>query len=171
MRRLNIVVLIGWAALSLAGCAAQGPWGKKYEGPGAGGEQRHGAELGGKFKGNPLEDPNSPLSKRTFYFDFDSSQVKPEDRVVIVAHGRYLADHPELSVVVAGNTDERGSREYNMALGQRRAEAVAQILFLQGAAKKQVQVISFGEERPVALGHNEAAWRLNRRVEITYSGN
>lgn len=183
MRKIGVAVLLVWAALSLAGCAGQGPWAKKYE-PGAeqgaqqggqkgqaGGEERHGAELGGTFKGTPLEDPNSPLAKRTFYFDFDSSQVKADDREIIAAHGRYLADHPNLSVVVEGHTDERGSREYNMALGQRRAESVAQILLLQGAAKKQVQVISFGEERPVALGHDEAAWRLNRRVEILYSGN
>lgn len=183
--RLSILVLIAWAALSLAGCAGQGgPWGKKYE-PGTGasggqnagqaqgtaGGERHGAELGGTFKGSPLDNPNSPLSKRTFYFDFDSSLVHAADRAIIVAHGRYLADHPNLHVKVEGNTDERGSREYNMALGQRRAEAVAQILLLQGAAKSQIQVISYGEERPVALGHDEAAWRLNRRVDLVYSGN
>jgi len=187
MSKFGVAALVIWVALSLAGCAGKGPWGKKYEpgaqqpgteqgaqqGTGAGkeGEERHGAELGGTFKGSPLDNPDSPLSKRTFYFDFDSSQVKADDRKVIAAHGQYLADHPKLSVVVEGHTDERGSREYNMALGQRRAESVAQILYLQGAAKTQVQVISFGEERPVALGHDEAAWRLNRRVEILYSGN
>lgn len=183
MRRLSIVVLIAWAMLSLAGCAGQGPWGKKYEpssttaanqsaaqSSGTKGE-RSGAQLGGAFKGSPLDNPKSPLSKRTFYFDFNSSLVHASDRAIIVAHGRYLANHPNAHVKVEGNTDERGSREYNMALGERRAEAVAQILLLQGASKDQIQVISFGEEHPVALGHNEAAWRLNRRVNLVYSGN
>ncbi len=184
MRNLRFLLLLVIVALSVAGCASKGPWGKKYEGRGApqagaqaqtgqteaGTDQRQGAELGGTFKGNPLDNPESPLSKRVFYFDFDSSQVKPEYLDIIAAHGRYLADHPNLSVVVEGNTDERGSREYNIALGQRRAESVAKLLMLQGADKKQIQVISFGEERPVALGHDEAAWRLNRRVELLYSG-
>lgn len=181
--RLGIFVVVAWAALSLAGCAGQGPWGKKYEpgtappsgqsagqGQGAGAGERHGAQLGGTFKGSPLDNPASPLSKHTFYFDFDSSLVHAADRTIIAAQGRYLADHPNLHVKVEGNTDERGSREYNMALGQRRAEAVAQILLLQGAAKNQMEVISYGEERPVALGHDEAAWRLNRRVDLVYSG-
>jgi len=125
---------------------------------------------GAPFAGNPLEDPDSPLSQRVFYFDFDSAEVRAEDRPIITAHAEYLADNPEASVVVEGHTDERGSREYNLALGERRAQAVEKLLLLQGATRDQLQVISFGEERPVALGHDESAWQLNRRVELLYSG-
>lgn len=133
-------------------------------------DQRYGADTGGGFTGNPLTNPDSPLSKRVLYFDFDSSDVSAEDRSIIAAHAEYLTKHPGVSIVLEGHTDERGSREYNIALGERRAKAVQQLMLLQGVAQKQIQVISFGEERPVALGHDEAAWRLNRRVEILYSG-
>lgn len=133
-------------------------------------DQRYGAEMGGSFAGRELEDPNSPLAKRVFYFGLDSSSLSPEDRNVIAAHAAYLSAHPKVTVVLEGNTDERGSREYNIALGERRAKAVEQLLLVQGVPQSQMQVISFGEERPVALGHDEAAWRLNRRVELLYSG-
>lgn len=128
------------------------------------------ARMGGTFTGNPLEDPNSPLAQRVFYFAYDSYEVSPEDREKLAEHAAFLAKHPEISVVVEGHTDERGSREYNLALGERRAKAVERLLLLQGASKSQIQVISFGEERPVALGHDESAWHLNRRVELLYSG-
>ncbi len=129
-----------------------------------------GADMGGQFTGNPLDDPASPLSRRVFYFDFDSSELAPSDRDALMAHGRYLAANPGVSVVVEGHADERGSREYNLALGERRSQTAEQVLVIQGAAKNQLQVISFGEERPVALGHDEESWRLNRRVEILYPG-
>lgn len=128
------------------------------------------AQVGGGFTGHPLDDPQSPLSQRIFYFELDSNQISEKDREIISAHAAYLAGHPEISVVVEGHADERGSREYNLALGERRANAVENILSLLGATASQLQVISFGEERPVALGHNEEAWRLNRRVELLYSG-
>ena len=182
MRKLSWILIVAFAVAALAGCQSEG-WNKKYEPgqqsqPGAAGagteqgtaDQRHGANLGGMFEGKPIDDPTSPLAKRVFYFSFDSSQINPEDQATIAAHARYLAQNPNVSVVLEGHTDERGSREDNMALGQRRAEAVEQFMLLQGASKSQIQVISFGEERPVALGHDEAAWRLNRRVEILYSG-
>lgn len=134
-------------------------------------EKGSGADLGSSgFKGHPLDDPSSPLSKRVFYFAFDSSHVRVEDREAIAAHAIYMAQHPEVSVVLEGHADERGTREYNMALGEQRAKAVSQLIILQGAVKGQIQIISFGEERPLALGHNEADWRLNRRVEILYAG-
>jgi len=133
-------------------------------------DQRFGADTGGGFSGDPLTNPASPLAKRVLYFDFDSSEVSAEDRSIIAAHAEYLTKNPNVSVILEGHTDERGSREYNIALGERRAKAVQQLMLLQGVGQKQLQVISFGEERPVALGHDEAAWRLNRRVEILYSG-
>jgi len=125
----------------------------------------------GGFKGSPFDDPSNPLSKRTVYFEFDSADVAPEDREIILAHAEYLATHPDTIIVLEGHADERGTREYNIALGERRAKAVSKLMLLQGAAQSQIDVISFGEERPVAMEHDESAWRLNRRVEILYSGN
>ena len=110
------------------------------------------------------------IEVRVIYFDFDKSEVKPEFQKLITAHAEYIAGHPDISVVLEGHADERGTREYNIALGERRAKAVKQMLILQGVAEKQLQVISFGEERPVALGHDDSAWSLNRRVELLYSG-
>ncbi len=143
---------------------------QQKEGENGAQDQTYGAEMGGAFVGRELEDPNSLLAKRVFYFDLDSSSLSTEDRDVVAAHANYLSMHPKVSVVLEGHADERGSREYNIALGERRAKAIEQLLFVQGVSPSQVQVISFGEERPVALDHNEAAWRLNRRVEILYSG-
>lgn len=117
-----------------------------------------------------LDDPASPLSQRVIYFEFDSSTIKSEYQDVIAAHAAYLVANPNVSVVLEGHADERGTREYNIALGERRAKSVQEVLTLQGVDTKQIQVISFGEERPVALGHDESAWSLNRRVEILYSG-
>ena len=133
-------------------------------------DQRYAAEMGAGFEGKALDDPNSPLSKRVFYFDMDSSQLSTEDREVIAAHARYLSQNPGVSIVLEGHADERGTREYNIALGERRAKAVLQLLLIQGVSNNQVQVISFGEERPIALDHDESSWRVNRRVEILYSG-
>jgi len=117
-----------------------------------------------------LNDPNSPLSQRTLYFELDSSQVNNEDRNIITVHAEFLAAHSDITIVLEGHADERGSREYNIALGEKRAKSVKQLMTLQGVADNQIQVISFGEERPVALGHDNSAWNLNRRVEILYTG-
>lgn len=117
---------------------------------------------------NPLDDPNSLLATRVIYFDFDKSEVRPEFRDVINAHAEYLAAHPDVHVTIEGHADERGTREYNMALGERRANAVKRLMVLQGVADDQLRIISYGEERPVALGHNEEAWALNRRAVIDY---
>lgn len=119
---------------------------------------------------NSLNDPNSPLSQRVLYFELDSSQIKDNDRDIITVHAEFIAAHPDITIVLEGHADERGSREYNIALGEKRAKTIKQLMTLQGVSEKQIQVISFGEERPVALGHDESAWSLNRRVEILYSG-
>lgn len=103
-----------------------------------------------------------------FYFDFDKSIVRPDARDALSKHAQYLVAHPEAHVVLEGHTDERGTREYNMALGERRAKAVARYLTIQGVAASQIETVSFGEEVPVAFGHDEASWQLNRRVEIRY---
>jgi len=125
---------------------------------------------GGSLDVTSLNDPNSPLSQRVLYFDLDSSQIKDEDREIITVHAEFLAAHPDITIVLEGHADERGSREYNIALGEKRAKTVKQLMTLQGVAETQIQVISFGEERPVALGHDTSAWNLNRRVEILYTG-
>jgi peptidoglycan-associated lipoprotein len=114
-------------------------------------------------------DPNSAIAKRhSVYFGFDDSVVRKQDRDVIELQGRYLAAHPNVSVRVEGNTDERGSAEYNLALGQHRADATAKALEAFGARASQLDVTSWGEEKPVAAGHDEAAWSQNRRADVVY---
>ena len=124
----------------------------------------------GSIVSDPFNDPANPLSKRVVYFDFDSSEVKSDDREIINAHAQHLLANPNEKIVLEGHADERGTREYNIALGERRAKAVSQLMVLQGVAQSQIDIISFGEERPVALGHDESAWSVNRRVEILYPG-
>lgn len=106
--------------------------------------------------------------KNTVYFDFDRFDIKPEFREAVLAHAAYLSKNPNATVKIEGHCDERGTREYNIALGDRRATAVRQLLKLQGVADKQIATISFGEERPVALGHDEDSWWQNRRAVFTY---
>ena len=120
--------------------------------------------------GNLLDDPNSPLVNRVVYFEYDSSRVREQDVITLEAHGAYLGDNPNVTIRLVGHTDERGSREYNLALGERRALAIRQILMLQGASVKQFDVTSYGEERTDVEGHSEAAWQQNRRVELNYVG-
>jgi peptidoglycan-associated lipoprotein len=135
---------------------------------GEGGAQTYGAgeEKGGGF--SELNKPGSLLATRVIYFDFDSSEIKPEYRKLVEAHAEYLAKHPDVTITLEGNTDERGSREYNLALGERRAKAVKQQMTLLGADPDQIHVTSYGEERPAVQGHNENAWSKNRRVVIDY---
>ncbi|HET9643279.1 MAG TPA: peptidoglycan-associated lipoprotein Pal [Burkholderiaceae bacterium] len=115
-------------------------------------------------------DPASPIFReRSVYFDFDETVIKPEWRPVIERQGQYLAQHHDLKVRVEGNTDERGGSEYNLALGQRRAEAVKKDLLLYGVNDSQVETVSFGKERPKASGHDETDWAENRRADIVYA--
>ncbi|HEB58406.1 MAG TPA: peptidoglycan-associated lipoprotein Pal [Gammaproteobacteria bacterium] len=169
-RTLFLLALVGL----LSACASPKP--QPDEGGAAGGPTGQPDDRRGVIDGGPqdarslLNDPQSPLAQRVIYFDFDSAEISAEDRAVLAAHAEFLAAHPDVSVVLEGHADERGTREYNMALGERRAKAVLQLLVLQGVSPSQGQPISFGEERPVALGHDEASWRVNRRVELLYSG-
>ena len=103
-----------------------------------------------------------------FYFDFDKSIVRPESREALAKHAEYLVLNPDASIVLEGHADERGTREYNMALGERRAKAISRYLTIQGVAASQIETVSFGEEVPVAFGHEDSAWQLNRRVEVRY---
>lgn len=116
-------------------------------------------------------DPNSSLSKnRSVYFDFDKFQVKDEYKAVVESHGKYVGSQSTLKIKIEGNADERGGREYNLALGQKRADAVARALKVYGVKDQQVEAVSFGSEKPVAKGHDEAAWAQNRRADVTYVG-
>jgi len=119
---------------------------------------------------NPLRDPNNVLSKRSVFFEFDSFAVSDQYKPLVEAHARYLNANRNAKVTLQGHGDERGAREYNIALGQKRAEAVKRMMTLLGVQEIQIESVSFGEEKPKNLGHDEAAWAENRRVDILYAG-
>lgn len=129
-----------------------------------------GSTLGapGSYPRGPGQYPGGSASDRVIYFDYDSDEIKPEYRTVIEAVVAYLANHPNTAVRLEGHADERGSREYNLALGERRAIAVLRQLELMGNPGGQIRTVSYGEERPAATGHDESSYGLNRRVEIIY---
>ena len=179
-------LLIGLIAAALAGCsstptteapvddrsaagATAGSAGGAQTGGAAGGGVT-GSQMGTGGSGNPLRDPNNILSKRSVYFDYDSFVVKDEYRSLVEAHARYLQQNRNARATIQGNTDERGSREYNIALGQKRADAVKRMMTLLGAQDAQIETTSFGEERPKNPGHDESAWAENRRDDILYAG-
>jgi peptidoglycan-associated lipoprotein len=117
---------------------------------------------------DPLNDPKGILAKRSIYFDYDSYIVKDEFKPVVEAHAKYLGTNKGRKIVIQGNTDERGGREYNLALGQKRAEAVRKSLSLLGVPESQMEAVSLGKEKPKATGSDEAAWAENRRSDIVY---
>jgi peptidoglycan-associated lipoprotein len=120
------------------------------------------------YSSQPWNDPKSPLFKRSIYFDFDSYSVKSEYQATLQAHANYLKANKDRKIRIEGNTDERGTTEYNLALGQRRSEAVRKSLTLLGVSDSQIEAVSFGKEKPKADGSNEAAWKENRRADIAY---
>jgi peptidoglycan-associated lipoprotein len=121
-------------------------------------------------KSNPLKDPNNILAKRSVYFGFDQYAVNDKYHDLIQAHAVYLQNHPDAKVMLQGNADEHGGAEYNLALGQKRAEAVRKMMELSGAPSKQMEAVSFGKEKPKAAGSNETAWAQNRRTDVVYKG-
>jgi peptidoglycan-associated lipoprotein len=178
MKRLLSIALLATAVL-LAGCPKKNT---TVESPSQGstvpGAQGEGAGAGGGTTTTPLGDAGAggaagmettgPLAKHTIYFDFDKSEIKPEFAEVIAVHAKNLTAHPNLKLRLEGNTDERGTREYNIGLGERRAQAVRRALMLQGVAESQLTTVSYGAERPAAEGDDESAWALNRRVDMVY---
>jgi len=175
MQRVLVAVLIA-ASLTLAGCKSQPPKTTAPAGPSetAGAASGGAGQAGAAAAGTVGVDDEAAgpgaglLATRVVYFDFDSSEIKGAGTDVVAAHARYLAAHPSTRVRLEGHTDERGSREYNIGLGERRAQAVRRALLLQGASDPQLATVSYGEERPAVTGHDEAAWAKNRRVEIVY---
>ncbi len=161
----------GTAPIEDRNAAGTASGGASTSGAGAGGVTGSSTGAGGMASGsNALRDPSSPLSKRSVYFDFDSFSVRDEFKNTVEAHGRYLQQNRTARMTVQGNTDERGSREYNIALGQKRADSVKRMLTLLGAQETQVESVSFGKEKPRAQAHDESAWAENRRDDILYSG-
>jgi peptidoglycan-associated lipoprotein len=132
------------------------------------GQSRTGGGVAGAY--GDLDSATGPLSQRVIYFAYDSDDVLPEYQPVVTAHAGYLAAHAGQSAVLEGHADERGSSEYNIALAERRARSVERSLRLQGAGGDQLQIVSYGEEKPAVAGHEESSWQQNRRVEIVYSG-
>jgi peptidoglycan-associated lipoprotein len=135
-----------------------------------GGASTSGSDLGGDNANGRggAGDATGPLARKVIYFDFDKSEIKPEYAPIVKAGAQNLTERPGIKVKLEGNTDQRGTREYNIGLGERRAQAVRRALLLQGVAEKQITTVSFGAERPAAEGDDESAWSKNRRAELVY---
>jgi peptidoglycan-associated lipoprotein len=140
------------------------------ESPNAGGTVAPVVAGGLDSRGLPtaLTDPKSVLSRRSIYFDLDSYEVKGDYKDLVAAHAKYLVANPGFKMLIQGNTDERGSREYNLALGQKRAEAIKRSLTLLGAKEDQLESVSLGEEKPKNPAHDDSAWAENRRGDMLY---
>ena len=117
-----------------------------------------------------LKDPNSPLSKRSIYYDLDQFDINDEYRSLVEAHAKYLRENPAAKMMIQGNADDRGSREYNVGLGQRRSDTVKRALVLLGAREGQIESVSLGEEKPVCTDQAEGCWSKNRRDDMLYNG-
>ena len=187
------VLILAWLVIGLGACASKGKTvgegdesgtdagTSAYGQEGAGGRGGRGARTGkygrggadgsggGAYGRGGPDDVTGPLSKRVIYFMYDSDEVQPEYRSVISAHAEYLASHSDQKAVLAGHADERGSSEYNVALGEQRAKSVLRMMQSHGVGQDQVWVVSFGEEEHSTSGHDESSWQRNRRVEINYS--
>ena len=162
-RRAASLALLGATALLLAACSSV-----KLDD--VNGDSGSGGS-GGNFASQPWNDPKSPLYERSVYFDFNEYTVQTKYQKTLSAHASYLKANPKQKVIIQGNTDERGTAEYNLALGQRRSDAVRKSLNLMGVSDDQMEAVSFGKEKPKAEGDNEAAWAENRRADIVYITN
>jgi peptidoglycan-associated lipoprotein len=127
-------------------------------------------DMAGRGLPAELTDPRSILSRRSIYFDYDKFDIRPEYHDLVAAHAKFLVTNRQFRVLIQGNTDERGSREYNLALGQKRADAIKRQLVLLGVREEQAESVSLGEEKPKSLGQDETAWAENRRGDLLYSG-
>lgn len=169
------LVILGLAALALAGCGGNDPVPDPEPNSTAGGPGDDASTGGygsdGLTDGEFISDDSFDAEEldNIIYFDYDSSEIRAEDTDLVARHARQLGMNTGMSVRLEGHADERGSREYNIGLGERRAQTVRRLLLIQGASADQVSTVSFGEERPAVDGNTEAAYSQNRRVEITYT--
>ena len=161
-RRVASLALLGATALILAACSSV-----KLDD--VNGDSANGGS--GNFGSQPWNDPKSPLYERSVYFDFNEYTVQTKYQKTLSAHASYLKANPKQKVIIQGNTDERGTAEYTLAVGQRRSDAVRKSLNLMGVSDDQMEAVSFGKEKPKAEGDNEAAWAENRRADIVYITN
>ena len=183
---MRAILLFAAATLVLAGCATSTPEGETQPGAPVEGA-KPGAAKPGAIQSQPvapveagqpggvspfaaLKDPNSPLSKRSVYFEYDKFEIKDEYRPLVEQHAKFLRDNRTAKMLIQGNADERGSREYNVGLGQRRADSLKKMLTLLGARESQIESVSLGEEKPVCNGHDEECWAKNRRDDMLYNG-
>ena len=181
MRSL-VIATLGAAAFILGGCATapdeQSPAGVESRDPSKPGAVRSQPVKPVDVTGKPspggvapqLKDPGSILSRRSIFYDLDQYDVKDQYKDLIAAHAKFLRENPGRKMLIQGNTDERGSREYNVGLGQRRSDGVKRMLLLLGAREDQIESVSLGEEKPRSEGHDESAWSQNRRSDILYQG-
>ena len=158
----------GYGAGGTGGSGGAGNYGGS--GGNYGGGMGYGTGGSGQYTPAELQNPSSILAQRVIYFDLDRSDIKPEYMNVLNAHATLLRAYPNLRVRLEGHADERGSREYNVALSERRGYSVLDYMQVKGSSSNQMEVIGYGEEVPAVFGHNEAAWGKNRRVEIKYAG-
>ena len=161
-RRTATWALIGATALLMAACSSV----KLDDVDGA-----NGSGGSGSFGSQPWNDPKSPLFEKSIYFGFDEYTVQTKYQKMLSAHASYLKANPSQKIIIQGNTDDRGTTGYNLALGQRRSDAVRKSLNLMGVSDNQIEAVSFGKEKPKAEGDNEAAWAENRRADIVYITN
>ena len=172
--RSSVLILLAAATLVVAGCNRgntlpdEGP--VDTNGAGSdGGFSTNNSAGGGGISVSPLEAERQRLMQQlVVYFDYDAADILPEFNALLQAHGQFLAQNPNTQIRLEGHADERGSREYNIGLGELRAQSVRRILMLQGASASQLTTVSYGEERPAQTGSDEESWRLNRRVVLVY---
>ncbi len=162
-RRAATFALLGISALLLAACSSVKL--DDVDGDSAN------SSSGGNFSSQPWNDPKSALYERSVYFGFDEYTVQTKYQKMLSAHASYLKANLKQKVIIQGNTDDRGTAEYNLALGQRRSDAVRKSLNLMGVSDDQIEAVSFGKEKPKVEGDNESAWTENRRADIVYITN
>jgi peptidoglycan-associated lipoprotein len=165
-RRAATFSLIGTAAFLLAACSSV-----KLDDVSSSGSSGGSGSGSSNFSSQPWNDPKSPLFEKSVYFGFDEYTVQTKYQKMLSTHASYLKANSKQKIIIQGNTDERGTAEYNLALGQRRSDAVRKSLNLMGVSDEQMEAVSFGKEKPKTEGDNEAAWTENRRADIVYITN
>ncbi|MCP4598588.1 peptidoglycan-associated lipoprotein Pal [Neptuniibacter sp.] len=170
MRVSNVTkaVALALSVAWVAGCSTSGSSTDTGSATGGNNGSTQGVNTGSNVSGSTMTAAEVANLQTVFYFDFDRAVVKSAGFNDLEKHGQYLAANPSARVVLEGHADERGTREYNMALGERRAKAVSRFLQVNGASANQIEAVSFGEEKPAVLGHSESSWSQNRRVELKY---